>query len=414
MLDLSFIFEHPLLAWMFAEGNLNDGSPSGFGITHNILQAYRPDADTFKLPVCQLLKPEDAIRIGVHLSEPEGSQPRPAPVPIYIHPQFFDSLWQHSVLRQSSVRYVTAKASSSVRTAWILEDGMPQSFVKMHFPEIIGRFRRDLKLYGWLASIENSKVISSAISASRPHAPSGFALLRETGGTFVEGDGVIEGFGHIERELTPYPRRADQNRAALIPFFSLSAGAMSQGHDRTLLTKIIVEMGATYDQVISSLIVPLLEGYEYCALQIGLIPECNAQNLLWEVDSSLRACRVVHRDLMGFFKDLDTGLVKDTDSSPLISYHSIGRNLYSDTKLRRSFAFDFKLAKYTLDPLVELLAAHFAKSPISVQADVRDIARQSIPWPDDYFPDDQLAYGYPNEERVNRGGYVSIGAPRYR
>lgn len=414
MLDLNFIFDHPILAWMFAESNLNDGSPSGFGVTGSVFQAYRPAADMFNLPVCLLLNPEDAIRIGVHFSETEECPFNPEPVPLYIHPQFFDRLCQHTVLRRSSVRYTTAKASSSVRTVWILEDGIPRSFVKMHFPEKIGRFRRDLKLYGWLASIENSRVLSSAISCSTPDVPPGFGVLRETGGTFVEGDGVVEGFGHIERELTAYPRRTTKDVTALIPFFSLTAGAMSHGYDRTLLTKIVVEMGATYDHIVSSLIVPLIEGYEYCALQVGLIPECNAQNLLWELDGSLDTCRVVHRDLMGFFKDLDAGLVKDIDSSPLISYHSIGRNSYRDTKLRRSFAFDFKLAKYALDPLVELLAAHFARSSISVQADVRDIVKQSITWPDDYFPDDQLAYGYPNEERVNRDGYVSIGAPRYR
>lgn len=414
MVDLNFLFEQPLLAWMAAESYLNDGSPSGFGISNIVSREYQPEADSFNLPVCTLSRQEDAIRIGVRHFEPIGFLPRSPVVPLYIHPQFFDRLRQHSKLAHSSVEYVAARASSSVRTAWILKDGTPSSFVKMHFPDTIGRFRRDLRLYGWLASIENSRAISCAIAATDSNIRSGFALLREIGGTFIEGDGNVEGFGHIERELTPYPRRNNKSRTPLIPLFSLTAKTRSDHKDQKLLVKVIVEMGASYDRIISSLIAPLIEGYEYCALQLGLIPECNAQNLLWEIDENLNACRIVHRDLMGFFKDLDIGLARDTETSPLISYHSIGQDFYSDTKLRRSFAFDFKLAKYALDPIVELLATHFNKSVASVQSDVRDIVKKLIIWPDNYFPENHLAYGYPKEQRVSRNDYVPIGTPRYR
>jgi len=165
--------------------------------------------------------------------------------------------------------------------------------------------------------------------------------------------------------------------------------------------------------VLDLVVRPLVEGYEFLALQVGMLPECNAQNVLLEVNPTTSATRVVHRDLMGFFKDLDFGLVGETDAFGMNRYHTIGRSI-GDTRMRRSFAFDFKLGEYVLDPLGREIAGIFNLTVEEVEAAVRDVIEASLRWPPAYFPADGLAYGYPRRSSVGRGAYVPIGKPRYR
>ena len=413
-LDIDCFRSQPLHAWMRFESELNDGSPSGFGINSRILREYRPDAQEFDLPVFLIFKPEDAIRNSSSCALRKVLNQSSDATPLFVHPQFIDRLSGHQKLKNCTITHLKARASSSVRTVWVLESGTPLAFVKMHFPATIGRFRRDMRLYGWLASLENSKLLAFSLANSNLLPPDTFAILRETGGTFLEGDGITEGFGHIEREIIPFPPRTDAAKCPIIPFFSLWASEAKVGAKNTLLAKIILSTGITYEQLISLLLVPLLDGYNHSAIKVGLIPECNAQNILWEVDPSMKHCRVVHRDMMGFFKDITVGLAKDQDSFSSITYHTIGSEHCSDTKLRRSFAFDFKLSKYVIDPLVSIMSAVYDRSRLSIQSDIANISKCIIKWPPNYFPDDNMAYGYPNKRSVGRSSYVCIGNPLYR
>jgi hypothetical protein len=412
--DLEYLCSRPLLAWMHFESEVNDGSPSGFDIGQMVRSEYRSNAPEFDLPVYLIDNPENAIRIGSTSSLNQILNLSTNICPLCVHPQFIDRLSGHLKLCNYSILPVKAKASSSIRTAWILDRGAPVSFVKMHFPATIGRFQRGVRLYGWQASLENSRLLSYAITSSKLIPPDSFAILRETGGTFVEGDGIVEGFGHIEREVTPFPPRDNSKNYPIIPFFSLWAGATTAGAKSTLLARIVADTKVSYELLLNQLITPLLEGYNYTAIEIGLIPECNAQNLLWEMDPLMKHSRVVHRDMMGFFKDLTIGLAKCQESFPSITYHTIGSEHCSDTKLRRSFAFDFKLTQYVIDPLVYVLSEVYDRPESEIQSDIVKMVKRLLKWPTDYFPDDNMAYGYPKEHTVSRSNYVCIGTPRYR
>ena len=223
---------------------------------------------------------------------------------------------------------------------------------------------------------------------------------------------MIEGFGHIERLIKPLPYR--NNNCLILPYFSLWATESIRSSAGTVLRQVIDVFAFDYVSCLEHFVRPLIEGYKFLALDVGLIPECNAQNVLWEFDQESRTSRAVHRDLMGMFKDREFGMVKHADKYPLNTYHTIGDNRGTDTQERRSFAFDFKLSEYILDPLTQELASVFQKPLQKCREEARTYVSEIIQWPEGYFPRTGIAYGYPRESRVGRDRYVQLGYPKYR
>lgn len=404
--------DDPLLAWMHFESFVNDGSPSGFSHEANIPTDFRPsegrnfDVTVFAVDEMSILRSGPRMDF-TELASSWDSRDRF----LIVHPLALEMARLHPLLQGAPSFTISARATSSVRTVWILNDTRPVALVKLHVPRTIGRYVRDIRLHTWISSIENSHLLSHIVVHSELVCPPSFAFLSEGSGSYLECDGDARGFGHIERALTPTPASTGRNQ--LIPYFSLWSKDASNRELKPMLAVLIAKFGWSYEDVFARVIAPLFEGYAFLALRVGLIPECNAQNVLLEVDCISGSTRVVHRDLMGFFKDLDHGLLQDVAQFPMNGYHTIGRGV-ADTELRRSFAFDFKLGQYVLDPLVHLIAGHFGIPVDKVAMDCKDLCRSMIRWPIGYFPPDGLQYGYPNQPLVGRSRYVSLDVPRYR
>ena len=410
-MQMKQIIDDPIGAWVNAESFINDGSPSGFGHHGTVAQEFWPEnGKVFRLPVVGMDPSDKICRSGLPAPECLALAHHSATNYAYLcmHPQFYTQLSAHKSIIGATPGFVEARATSSIRTVWVIENGVPQSFVKLHFPDIIGRFSRRIPLYSWLASLENSRMIAGALS----DAPEGFAFLPETGGAFLESDGRVGGFGHIERSLRPLPETPD--RRILLPYFSLWAKDSRLPEDPPIIESLIFEFALDFSACMRLFVEPLLAGYRHLAFSVGLLPECNAQNVIWEFDTKKRNARVVHRDLMGLFKDLDFGLASYSQEYPLNAYHTIGLRVVTDTQLRRSFSFDFKLGQYVLEPLMNQFSRIFRLPIDQVRGAMKACSTAILQWPNEYFPGDGMAYGYPKQTDVGRDSYISLGDPIYR
>jgi len=410
-MKLSEYQKDAFLAWMYAERYVNDGSPSGFTHYGSVDPEYCPGGNegSFGLPVYAMGREEvTAIGNPSAMWQDLGIHDAGGSVPFPIHPAVLLDLKNHEALRRNeAVKVVGAIPTASVRTVAVRNnDGA--SFWKLHFPRTIGRFVRDLPLYKWLASIDTSREIVELLSS----APKCMAVLPVIGGVFLEGGAGIAGFGAIQRSAIPYPEK--QGAAFMIPCFSLWSKDRTRNGDATMLRQLISKYDYTALQAIESFVGPILRSYRYLAVECGMIPEYNAQNVLFEIQPDSGLIRVVHRDMCDVFKDSAARPLARKRVHPLATYHTTGDGDYGDLFARRSFAYDFKLSQYVLDPMVNEIADCCGHVVGELKEDVKRMAHDIVAWPADYFESSCTGYCYPRKGDVGRNSYEVLEVVDYR
>lgn len=245
--------------------------------------------------------------------------------------------------------------------------------------------------------------------------PTSLAFLPESGGVFLPDRAPQLGVGAIFREFIPHP----ESRIAtlLVPAFSLFAGGVPSPYGRPLVIQILEmlsERPTETETFISYFVLPALEAFAFLALDLGLIPEMHAQNVLFEVNPTLKKMRLIIRDLGDLFKDYVVRRERNLHTS-FCSFKTLDPRVDPDLFQRRSFAFDFKLSHYLLHPLAQCFATATGNVLESVLARIREACRivvlQRAP---DYFSSPNLWYCYPNQRNVGRRTYQERMAPLLR
>ena len=378
--------------WIDLEKYWNTGSPSGYGI--DLADPYNPKScpGYFLVPVYEV--PWDkATRIGDY---PNGfpSPTRPDVEYIPVHPLALDE--KFSELEPTF--HLKCTATSSGRTLALLQNNSVCSFLKLHFPGCLGRFNRDIPLYSWVASLS----ISAELQSTGNNIPDNTAFLIESGGVYIESD---FNFGSIFRASDPFPKR---KYFRILPAFSLIMAGPERDYSIELL-RTIFSQNIKLEQFVELALKPIIDSYFWLSLKRGLIPECNAQNVLFCLDSLPieKAWTVVFRDFADFFVDFEMRKENNLHNN-FARYKNIGGwAIEKDLYERRSFAFDYKLSQYLLRPLIEVASRAYGWKETELQKNVKSIVENIIPIKD-YFSSDKYWFKYPNTKGVSRKNYQKM------
>jgi siderophore synthetase component len=243
--------------------------------------------------------------------------------------------------------------TASGRTV-IVVDPSPVHYAKLHYPGLLGRVPRELNGHRVRVSVRMSAALDNAASAGS--IPDSCAYLAESIGVVAEVDGAEHGV--VYREFAPRhsSRESPGAAATLIPFFALFSVDSQSPADPPLLASLLRLWGEPAADALRRLLDLVLESYAALVFGVGLVPEDHGQNLLLQLGPDLAPLRIVRRDLLDWYADLeirrDRGLpadfVKNLDTAA-DSERAFGG---------RSYAFDFRLGNYILKPLVDCAVRH--------------------------------------------------------
>jgi hypothetical protein len=232
-------------------------------------------------------------------------------------------------------------------------------------------------------------------------------MMPEIGGGILESPLTQSAFGYVVRSATPGPIADRFDR--LIPSFSLWATPPS-GTER-LLAALARRIGKSPLQVVAQFLTRLVRFYLYLALEWGLLPELNAQNLLVAVCFEAGELIPCVRDMQDVF--VDAVQAPRQFDARLSDYKTLTPRS-ADVHERRSFSYDFKLGVYVLDPLI----AQASEDP-GVRDDlvelVRRLASEHLEGVPQYFGAADQWFRYGNSPTVGRTNYERVKAPpRFR
>ncbi len=220
--------------YLFLERYVNDGSPSKYGL--NIPFEYDPfnKKESFDLPI-YIDKAINHVQIGQLPPIWTSSILAADEIPIPIHPAVEKLvLDQCSFLKRKRKEHINVQPTASGRTVFWTDDFNYPHFIKLHYPNTIGRFRRDLSLYKWISTIEKAK----ELFIQKESFPKSFSFLYDFGGIFARNSKPGYGFGSIFRDFNPIPHRKRKG-LFLVPSFSLIAKKQFAGRKRPILVDLI-------------------------------------------------------------------------------------------------------------------------------------------------------------------------------
>ncbi len=260
---------------------------------------------------------------------------------IPIHPDNADDL-KHLHKNQQSTYEV--RPTASPRT--LATTGDEGFYLKLHYAGVLGRIERSLPKRKAIAEVEISRIIQKEV-LTRSDAKFGI-LASDFCNFLLDSSNDI---AVIVRDRIPRPPR--DGSLYSVPVFSMFSQDRRNSNDELLLQQIVRLRNLQEHDFLSEFIYPIIDAYVLLSRDHGLIPEWNAQNLLFQFDRDFQVKRVLCRDLMEVEKDIPirerNGLSTtfDSDSYKCIFLEKPG---YFE---RHSFSFDFKLSHYVIKPLVD-------------------------------------------------------------
>lgn len=388
--------------YLYLERYINDGSPSGFDL--GLPLKYSPFYHEKFIDI--FLIKEDwtkHLQIG---KIPNSLNTSNEEIPFLIHPIIAEEIFEFEKLKFSLQNKISAQPTASGRTVLWEDESKNKWFIKLHFPKKLGRFNRELNLFRWLSILERSRELYSAVSIF----PKTLSFLHDLGGTFYQNQNSELSFGTIFRESTPKP--LPSNKYLLIPSFSLFASKRNDGRKQSILADMIEEIKMNDEQFHNLLIFPLIDAYIFLVDKLGMIPEFNAQNLLYEYDLVNHNTRIVIRDVGDCFIDF---IIRERENlhTNFCSYKTLDPLRHNDIFQRRSFAFDFKLSHYILLPLLEEYSKLKGIKLSENIAKVKAYFVSHFPNHKEYFNSIKW-FSYPNKEGVNRSSYIENDNPLFR
>jgi hypothetical protein len=375
--------------WCWLERRLNNGSPSGFHSTVSYRHAAAaPDAD-FALPLIAVRR-EICTVLGVlppYFAQSREPVDESSVILVPVHPDVLPDISKESY---TIVDRISVSPTASGRTLAIVDPSYDPHFLKLHYPRTLGRYTRDLSLHKWAQSalIQAHLVNERELLATKPE------ILEENAGVFIEAASTERGWGVIARNA-----RTKGDYEFIVPAFSLFYS--SEHGTYPLLNYLKNKYGISP----SLLAVALVEAYFDFALNIGYLPECNAQNVAFGVSRAGR-CRPIFRDLGDFYVDYDIRVKRGLDTG-FVDYKTIDEGK-SDLVPRRSVSYDFKLGEYVLRPLAIASEAIGLEPAAAVCGSVREAATRALAESPAYFGENNVRYSLPKRVGISRYGFEAV------
>lgn len=390
------------------ENYVNDGSPSGYSSVNAPPGEFVTSVDRpLSLPV---IRPHDCEIIEQGRLSPD------IPLDALVAHPLTAGLLRNADRDFDVLGELPAWSTAGGRTFLRADDMDGQGgFLKLHYPGVLGRVRRELPLEKAMAGFEVSAELERELAAG---TVGGFALLREVGyRSALAGDGRSS-WSFLERESRGFP--AGRTEAVLVPAFALFSLDRSAPQDPPLLWQLhdsFARGSSAREWLLGTIIEPLIDTYLSATFGLGLMPEVNAQNLLFEVSAD-GVGRPVLRDMGRVEKLLhvrrERGLSGTFRSSP---YKTLDLTLEQDgTQVRHSFSYDFKLGGYVLEPLLACLAGRASAELAAWRRAVAEVAAAKLkryPIAEACFPVDHT-YGHPRQMLTETRPYVELGKPVFR
>ncbi len=344
---------------------------------------------------------------GVTFHESQANPSDIEDINLYVHPAA--ARLDAAIENRAEPSGISVNATASGRTVITGEPWAPY-YLKLHYPGVLGRVFRHLPLRKAIAGVEVSHLVSEAILAGR--LPE-LGLLPETEAIGLPGpsgswdDGS---WAHIRRDGRPRVFRA-RPPGVLLPSFSLVASERGSA-DPTLIVQLLAANSTDpVSWVRDQLVLPLVRSYLALTFDAGLMPEINAQNLLYDFGPDGTATPVL-RDMGRVEKLLHIapqlgGLL----SAP---YKTLdGNRERRDALTRHSFSFDFKLMTYVVEPILSALDAQ-SRSSSNPSREVLDAISRLI---DDqrgareWLPRGRTVQAHPHMLLTEDRPYVDAGRP---
>lgn len=381
-MKIKAIEANPHESLIYLDRYVNDGSPSGF----TEVNKTSPETDTFSLnrsfKLYSFVSDEKNFKIYGSIKDniPLANNQ------FFIHPDMIN----HSDLEGCSFEInerFEVLPTSSFRTVKIISKNN-DDYIKLHYDGKIGRIFRKLNPIRAIAGVEISNMVKEGIIQN---IFSDFISIYEEPFTKIFINPFMtdcsEPWGMVWRNSKPFGRRIKKVEY-IIPLFSFWSKDRQSKQDGSFGTQLFNLWGAkAFEKLLNQVLIPTLDAYFELLVNFGLQNEYNAQNILIGFDQDWNAITVILKDMMGIEKDIELrkalGLSTIFDSSPykIISANDI---LYQK---RHSFAFDFKVCKYIIEPLIELAV----ENKLTTKEQLIDNMRQRTTYwlkklPSDYFP----------------------------
>ena len=385
--------------YIYLERFVNNGSPSGYAI--DVPKKYSPINDAI-----------GAIKLGVfyddwhkHICTGEiptqiGLNTPIDKVPIIVHPRMIE---EKMIPFSSIVEYIEAIPTASARTFFCATNSDKPFFIKCHYPWNVGRFKRDMPLFKWISSLERSKELYKY----QDSLPKNSAFLYETSGIFYQGETSKDSFGYIFRDFNISP--VIDHQYIIIPAFSLFANINHEGNQYCLIDLLMDAFELSNMDVVELFVFSVIDAFIFLSTKLGLVPECNAQNVLYEISLTTGSVRTVVRDFEDFF--IDKSIRRENNFHTSFCSYKVIDTCGNDFYERRSFAYDFKLSYYLVLPILESISKGDDEILCKLKEIVKSYAKNKF---GDYFKEQDTWYAYPNKTEVDRGSYVERNNPLFR
>jgi len=317
---------------------VNDGSPSGFALSSSEKYCPFKGETDFYLPV---LWSKKVITYGTIPNFVQNFFSDNGYLSIPFHPD--DTLPNYLTEQVVSSKY---KVSPTASPRTMVAEFGQSCYLKLNYNGVLGRINRQLPYRKAIAEVEVSKLIIEEVLKNDLN----MGILSCPFCNNYSDD--LVNFSFIYRDWQPFPQL--EFKSIIIPCFSLFSTDRQNKKDPLILNQIIRLKEMDSCQFLEQYIFNVLKMYISLAKDYGLLPELNAQNLLYEFDEEFNVIRPIIRDFMEVEKDLtirrNKGLNIQLDS---IKYKVLEKeNL--DYFIRHSFSFDFKLTQYVIEPIVKL------------------------------------------------------------
>lgn len=347
-------------SWLVFERYWNDGSPSGHKVSGDWAHSPFRNDQLFRLPALEVSS-RDVTSKGKDLLELQTGDMETGKTLLPCHPDVAADLAEltHTDVHDTELWF---SPTGSGRTVVIYRDDLPILQLKLHYPDKIGRFERDLYLHKWIASLERSRLFSEAYNDRSED----WSFYDENLGHFLD-SGLHKGFGNIIRPMCP--RGLSRTQFKFVPSFSLFSTPFNG--KSSVYSALKSHFSWTEETAVEKILVSLVKLYFKLALSYGLMPELNAQNIVFAFSNDGQRVVPCIRDMQDVY--VDRSFAKNES---YLTYKCMSADDV-DLHKRRSFSFDFKLCEYFLAPMVREIASA-SSCPEGKFNEVIDYLRQTV------------------------------------
>lgn len=377
-MKLEEIIKNPFTSLNYMERLVNNGSPSGFTKRNSTSEKTNP----FKSEGFYLKKIDNNFNVYGDLPEELLSLGG-----LLVHPDMENYISNKKIICDTNIYVVP---TSSFRTVKVLDK---EYYIKLSYPGVIGRMRRDLEEQHVLSCIQMNQILYSLVQKEETNKL--FAFLPEYAGGVTSLGSKIKA-GYMVRSSIPIGKNVS-NIAYIIPGFSLFGKDIKNPVDMEIINQIMLYKNVGNEYLLTNIIQPLIEFYFDCLLKEGISPEMHSQNILFGFDKEWNVASIILRDLESIDKDVT--IRANLDKSNFInSFKNIKESDYN-YRIKHSFMFDHKLGEYLVEELITCTKKLNLVQEINLRKAIKDFTVDNYgSYFQNLFPSNSKWYKFDNVE----------------